>query len=159
VCVQLLNRVTNFQEISNGGPQFFGLIVKNNMAGARTRETKATLAPLMSVATSAVTVQRQICTLVKIFVALLLMAMPNKPVQLHVGSSVPSGSIAGNSSRRLPDKLRPHLPSVPWVPGLRQPGRGGDHSPLSSAEVKIEWICTSVPPTATRYRFTVHGYD
>ena len=52
------------------------------------------------------------------FVALRLMAMSNEPVQLGVGSSVPSGSDAGNSSRSLPDRLRPHLSSVPLVPGL-----------------------------------------
>jgi hypothetical protein len=42
---------------------------------------------------------------------------------------------------------------------LRQQGLEGDHSILSSAEVKNEWSCTSVPSTVTPYRFTVHGYD
>jgi hypothetical protein len=45
--------------------------------------------------------------------------------------------------------LRPTQPPVQWVPGLSQgekrPGRGADHPPYSSVEVKKEWSYTSTP--------------
>ena len=40
-------------------------------------------------------------------------------------------------------------PTVRWVSGLfsavKRPGRNVDHTPLSSAEIKNEWSCTSIP--------------
>jgi hypothetical protein len=46
--------------------------------------------------------------------------------------------------------LRPTQPPVQWVPGalslgVKQLRREGDHSPLSSAEVKNAWSYTSAP--------------
>jgi len=42
--------------------------------------------------------------------------------------------------------LRLTHPSIPWVvsPGLNQPGREADHSPLYIAEVKNAWSHTTV---------------
>jgi hypothetical protein len=42
-------------------------------------------------------------------------------------------------------------PPIQWVPGalslgVKRPGRGGDHSHPSSAEVKNTWSYTSPPP-------------
>jgi hypothetical protein len=49
--------------------------------------------------------------------------------------------------------LGPTQPPVQWVlgalfPGVKQPGREADQSPLNSAEVKKMWIYTSTPPYA-----------
>jgi hypothetical protein len=46
--------------------------------------------------------------------------------------------------------LGPTQPPMQWVPGalslgVKRPGREADHSPLSSAEVKNAWSCTSTP--------------
>jgi hypothetical protein len=35
-------------------------------------------------------------------------------------------------------------------PGVKRPGRGGDHPPPSSAEVTNEWSYTSTPPLGLR---------
>jgi hypothetical protein len=42
-------------------------------------------------------------------------------------------------------------PPIQWVPralslGIKRPGREGDHSPPSTAEVKYAWSYTSIPP-------------
>jgi hypothetical protein len=47
-------------------------------------------------------------------------------------------------------------PPIQWIqgypsPAVKRPGREADHSPLSSAEVKNAWTCTSTP----QYVFTV----
>jgi len=47
--------------------------------------------------------------------------------------------------------LGPTQPSVKYVSGahtlgVKWPGLEADHSPPSSAEVKIAWSCTSNPP-------------
>jgi hypothetical protein len=47
--------------------------------------------------------------------------------------------------------LRPTQPPIQWVPGapslgVKRPGRGADHSPPSSAEVKNVWRYISTPP-------------
>jgi hypothetical protein len=49
--------------------------------------------------------------------------------------------------------LRPIKPLIQWVPGalspgIKRPGRGADHSPPTSAEVKKMWIYISTPPYA-----------
>jgi hypothetical protein len=46
--------------------------------------------------------------------------------------------------------LGPTQPPIQWVPGVlslgvKRPWREADHSPTSSAEVKNEWSCTSIP--------------
>jgi hypothetical protein len=41
--------------------------------------------------------------------------------------------------------MRPTQPPVQWVPGVKWLGRGADHLPPSSAEVKKEYSYTSTP--------------
>jgi len=48
--------------------------------------------------------------------------------------------------------LGPSQPPLQWVPGalslgVKRPTHESDHSPLSSAEVKNAWSCTSAPNT------------
>jgi hypothetical protein len=38
-------------------------------------------------------------------------------------------------------------PPIQWVPGVKRPVLGADHSPISSAGVKNAWSYTSIPPT------------
>jgi hypothetical protein len=47
--------------------------------------------------------------------------------------------------------MGPTQSPIQWVPGalslgVKRPGREADHSPPSSAEVKIAWSYTSTPP-------------
>jgi len=45
--------------------------------------------------------------------------------------------------------LRPTQPPIQWVPGLERPGRGVDHPPPSSAEVKEKvelYLCSPSRP-------------
>jgi len=47
--------------------------------------------------------------------------------------------------------LGPTQPPIQWVTGtlslgVKRPGREGDHSPPSSAEIKNAWSYTSTPP-------------
>jgi hypothetical protein len=49
--------------------------------------------------------------------------------------------------------LGPTLPPVQWVAGVKRPGRGTGHSPLSNAEVKNAWSFTFTPPAH------IHGMD
>jgi hypothetical protein len=51
-------------------------------------------------------------------------------------------------------------PPIQWVPGalspgVKRPGRGADHSPPASAEVKKMWIYTSTPPYAFMFQTKV----
>jgi hypothetical protein len=51
--------------------------------------------------------------------------------------------------------LGPTHPIIPWIPGavspaVNRPGRGADHSPLTSAEDKKAWIYTSISPIRLR---------
>jgi hypothetical protein len=70
-----------------------------------------------------------------------------------VGVRVPVGSRIFSSPRR-PDRLWGSTqPPIQWVPGVlssevKRPGRGADHSPLTSAEVNKMWIYISTPPCA-----------
>jgi hypothetical protein len=53
------------------------------------------------------------------------------------------------SSVQRPDRHLP--PHIQWVsgnlyPGLKRPGREADHSPPTSAEIKITWSYVSTPP-------------
>jgi len=36
-------------------------------------------------------------------------------------------------------------PRIHWLPGVKQPGSGADHSPPSSAEIKNAWSYISTP--------------
>jgi hypothetical protein len=64
-------------------------------------------------------------------------------VQVLVGSRI-------FSSHSPP--LGPIQPPIQWVPGgalnpgVKWTGREADHSPPTSAEVNLMWICTSSPP-------------
>jgi hypothetical protein len=42
--------------------------------------------------------------------------------------------------------LVPTQPPMQWVPGVKRPGREGNYSSPSSAEVKNAWSYTSTPP-------------
>jgi len=48
------------------------------------------------------------------------------------------------------NKIQSTQPRIQWLPGLltsgvKRPGREADHSPPSSAEIKIEWSYISTP--------------
>jgi hypothetical protein len=42
--------------------------------------------------------------------------------------------------------LEPTQPPIQWFPGVKQPGRGADHSPPTIAKIKNTWIYTSTLP-------------
>jgi hypothetical protein len=68
-----------------------------------------------------------------------------------VGVRVPVGSRFFSTSSR--PALRPSRPPIQWVlgalsPGIKRKGRGTDHSPTASAEVKKMCIYTTTPPYA-----------
>jgi hypothetical protein len=54
-------------------------------------------------------------------------------------------------SRSTRPALKPNQPPMKWVKWafsleLKRQGRGADHSPPTSAEVKNTWVCISTPP-------------
>jgi hypothetical protein len=64
----------------------------------------------------------------------------------EVGVRVQVGSgIFSTSSRPA---LGPTQPPIQWIPVVKRPGRDGDCSPSTSAEVKKMWIYTSTPAYA-----------
>jgi hypothetical protein len=70
-----------------------------------------------------------------------------------VGVRVPVESRIFSSPDRPDRLLRSTQPPIQWVPGalspgVKRPGRGVDHSPPTSAEVKKMWIYTSTPTYA-----------
>jgi hypothetical protein len=70
-----------------------------------------------------------------------------------VGVGVQVGSRIFPFSKSPRPALESTQPPIQWVPGalssgIKRPGREADDSPLTSAEVKKIWICTSTPPCA-----------
>jgi hypothetical protein len=64
----------------------------------------------------------------------------------EVGVQVPAGSQILSPPRR-PDRFwGPTQPPIRWVPEVKWPGRGADHSPQTSAEVKKTLIYTFTHP-------------
>ena len=73
-------------------------------------------------------------------------------------ADVATGLGAGRTEVRIPAGVRDFCRTVQIGPrlahqvpefflgGVKRPGRDVDHSPSSSAKVKNEWSCTSVPP-------------
>jgi hypothetical protein len=60
-------------------------------------------------------------------------------------SSPCRGKIFHFSTSSRPN-LGPTQPPIQWVPGVKRPEREADHSPPTSAEVKIMWIYKPTPP-------------